>query len=239
MVYLLAVDVAHLPSSGRWLLDLALRERSRWLAEASRRAPSALVLITDEAIEFYTSEPDHLLAIRPQLRLLTEQTRGVPEYRGARIIEQTGPRALRRVMNFAAGLWTDARGAHRAAAEIQNAAALATAQHTLCPMLTSLFQAAAAVGCRVARESVLHEPRLCAGARDLEVPNVERIIEEELANFSMRATSCLRHQRPLLMSQAVRPSAIDPSEPMSQSRLRIAVPVDLRILYCDAKTKGA
>lgn len=238
-MYLLAVDIAHLPSCGRWLLDLAERERSRWLAEAALSVPSALVLITDEAVEFYTGETDHLLAIRPQLRLLAEQTRGVPEFCGARIIEQTGTRALRRVMNFAAGLWTDARGAHRAAVEIQNAAALATAQHTLCPMLTSLFQAAAAVGGRVAHESVLHEPRLCAGARDLEIPNVERIIEEELANFGMRDIPRLRHPLAMVTPQAVRSSASAQSEPMSQSRLRIAVPVDLQILYCDAKTKGA
>jgi hypothetical protein len=238
-VYLLALDVAQLPPSGRRLLELAERERESWLVEANRCTASAIVLITDESVEFYTGDQDHLQAIRPQVTRFTEQTRDMPEFRSARVIEQTGPRALRRLMNFASGLWTDARGAHRAAVELQRAATLAQAQHTLCPTLAALFQTAVLVGERVAHESELHDSRLGDGARDLEIPTVERIIEEELAEFKVRAQSIPAATRGWAALEASLACGFGQGEPESQIRMRIAVPVEPLILYRDAKTKKA
>jgi hypothetical protein len=237
-VYVLAVDVSRLSSSGRPILDLARRDRDSWLAEAARHATSTVILVTDETVEFYTTELDHLAAIRPQLKLLTDLTRGLPEFRDARVVEQTGPRALWRLMNFASGLWTDVSGAQRAEAEIQCAVAASSANKTLGPELLALFRAATNVGRRVAEESSLHDPRLCGTAsRELEIPAVERIVEEELASFKSLVASGARCSR--ARAARVAPGAFEQSEPYSRVRLRVAVPVDLQIHYLDPHRKSS
>lgn len=238
LVHLMAIDVYRLSASGRGrLLALAGRERSRWLAESAAHTRSAVVLVTEQAVELYTSDPDYLRFIAPQVRRLTEQTKASPEYHEASVIAQSGPRALHHLMNYASGLWTDACGAHRAAVEIQRAADLAKRHHTLCPMLSALLRTAAKVGERVAHESALHDPRLSAAARELEGPDVDRIIEEEIAEFKLRSQSIPSQSSVRLAVEADRAGTFERFEPISQIRLRIAVPVEPQIRYLDAKTK--
>jgi hypothetical protein len=239
VVHVLAVDVAGLPLSGGPILDLARREQSNWLLEAALHTPSAVVLVTDESVEFYTSEQDHLRAMRPQLRLVASQMRDLPRFHSARVVEHTGPRALRRLMNYAAGLWSDASGAHRAAVTIQRAAAMADEHHTLCPTLCALFHAAANVGCRVTRESSLHDPRLQAASRELEIPSVERIIEEELACFRSHTVVAGTHQPTRLQRAMTRLGTFEQAEPSSEVRLRIAIPVDPQIHYLEPQRRSS
>jgi hypothetical protein len=198
---------------------------------------SALVLVTEQTVELYTSDLNYLQFIAPQVRRLTAQTKAIPEFHEAYVIEQTGPQALYHLMNYASGLWTDARGAHRAAVEVQRAAELAKHRHTLCPILSALLRTAAKVGERVAHESALHDPRLSAAARELEGPEVNRIIEEELAEFKVRSRSIPTPSSVRLAVEADRAGTFERFEPISQIRLRIAVPIEPQIRYLDAKTK--
>jgi hypothetical protein len=238
-VYVLTVDVAGLPLSGGPILALARREQSNWLLEAALHTQSAVVLVTDDSVEFYTSEQDYLRAMRQPLRLVTHQARELPGFRAARVTEHTGPRALRRLMNYAAGLWSDASGAHRAAGALQRAGAIADACHTLCPSLCALFQAAANVGSRVAHESSLHDPRLRAASRELEIPSVERIIEEELANLRSYAVVAATHRQTRLQKALTSLGTFEKAEPSSEVRLRIAIPVDPQIHYFKSQGRSS
>lgn len=96
------------------LIELARRERGSWLNAVSEPAASAVVVATEQSVEFYTTEWKHLRAIRPVLQPLIQHMRSHSAYCKMRVVEQTGPRASRRLMNFAAGLTADAiRGSAR------------------------------------------------------------------------------------------------------------------------------
>jgi glutamyl-tRNA reductase len=182
----ICIDTGGLPAADRDAVMISADEQLAWLACAAQCNSALVVLLTDNAIEFYTIGRDRANALRPVLETFAARILVGPELGMTRMIEHTGHGAARHLLKCAAGLVPAAPGAQRSAVRILRAVALSPASKALGGTLGPLFRAAANVGRRVRRETLLKGSGASPALREVEVLAAERIVEEEFAIWQMQ-----------------------------------------------------
>jgi hypothetical protein len=190
-----------------------------------------VVLHSDDTVEFYTTDEDRLVALRPALKTFAAKVRSQPGLGKTRTVEQTGAGAARHLLKYAAELASSAPGTARSASEIHGAAALSAASTSLGSTLASLFRAAANVGRRVRQETSLNNPKSSPALRELEAFAAERIVEEELATWQAQEAEIQRANDELPDSQKPHLPPFASREPASEVRLRVGTSITPRISY--------
>jgi len=186
-VHLLSIDVSALPESVRSALRMGGEEIAAWSGLAARQGASLVVMVSDDAIELYSTEHDRKRAFRAVMESLASRVQLRHELGRCRTLERRGTDAVRHLFQRAAGVVPG--GGRPFLARMHAATAIASTHAALGPTLASLFRSGANVGLRVRLEAATAASPFVLS--DLELLTAERIVEEELASFqSQEAELC-------------------------------------------------
>ncbi len=230
-IHVLCIDTGALPAPLRDALKVNHDEQLSWMTAAAERGHSLLVLRTADSIEFYTTDQDRSVALRPAIEALAARVTAKPELGKTRTLQLSGNEAARRLFGHAAQLDAKVAGATLSSSSIQRAAALSAACTALGPTLASLFRAAANVGRRVRQETSLDDANASQAWREVETLAAERIVEEELATWQAQEAEIQRATGDLPPVVAPRKVPFESPEPASEVRLRIGTTIRPSISY--------
>ena len=227
-IHILSIKVSSLPEDLRDALNVTRDEHTSWLTAAAERGRSLLVLRTDDSVEFYTTNRDRFVALRPVIESLAARVKIAPELGTARTVERRGTDAARQLMVHAAR--QNGSGSTHPGSSIHGAAALSAASTALGPTLGSLFRAAANVGRRVRQETALHDSNIDLALQEMETLAADRIVEEELATWQAQEAEIQRATSE--MPRVAQPrSSFEKPEPVSEVRLRVGTTIKPHISY--------
>lgn len=230
-VHVLCVHTGSLSDTAKNVLKLQVDEQLGWMAAAAERGCSLVVLSTEDTIEFYTTDRDRFVALRPVMQCMADRIRVVPALGQTRTVQLSGATAARRLFGHAAQLHAVRPSATVAANAIHRAAALSATNTALGPTLASLFRTAANVARRVRQETALEAAALGNSLRDIELLAAERIVEEELATWQAQEAEIQRLSSELPEMMAPSKSSFAHQEPASEVRLRLGTSIKPRISY--------
>jgi hypothetical protein len=177
LVHSLSIDMGALPKDVRSALCVDAQESAAWSSLAGRSGASLVVMLSEDAIELWSTAHDRERAFRGVMESLLSRVQVRHELGRSRTVERRGSEAARSLFLRAAGM---ARGGGRPfLARMHRATATASAHATLGPTLASVFRTASNVSLRVRLEATT--PSSPFTLSDLECLTAERIVEEELA----------------------------------------------------------
>ncbi len=228
-IHILSIKISSVPEGVRDALNITRDEHINWLTAAAERGRSLLVLRTDDSVEFYTTNHDRFVALRPVIESLAARVQILPALGKARAVERRGTDAARQLMVHAAK--QSACGSTHPGSSIHGAAALSAASTALGPTLGSLFRAAANVGRRVRQETVLHDSNIDATLQEMAELAADRIVEEELATWQAQEAEIQRATSEIPRVGAPRHATFDRPEPVSEVKLRVGTTIRPRISY--------
>jgi hypothetical protein len=180
-IHALIIEFPPRSDGGRDALVLSRDEQLAWLKGAAERGASLVVLVTDDAIELYSTERDRKLAFRAALQGLAARVKDLPGLAKARTVAKYGADAARHLMRRAGGRSLDLKGALRFVTQLHAATALSAYSAALGANVGALFRAAVTVSRRVRKETALGDASATGALRELERLSADRIVEEELA----------------------------------------------------------
>lgn len=227
-IHILSIKVTSLPEDLRNALIITRDEHTNWLTSAAGKGRSLLVLRTDDSVDFYTTNRDRFVALRPVIESLAARVKNVPELGKTRTVERCGTDAARHLMVHAARQIVS--GSTHPGSSIHGAAALSAASTALGPTLGSLFRAAANVGRRVRQETTLHDSNIDPALQEMETFVADRIVEEELATWQAQEAEIQRATSEIPRVAPPR-SSFEKQEPVSEVRLRVGTSITPRISY--------
>ncbi|MFZ5893827.1 MAG: hypothetical protein ACOY0T_22390 [Myxococcota bacterium] len=186
-LHLLSIDVSKLSENVRSALQVSAEEVAAWSTLAARTGASLVVMVSDQAIDLYSTEHDRRRAFRAVMEGFAERVQLRHELGRLRTSERRGAMAARYLFERAAGL---INGSGRPfLARMHAATSTASAHAALGPTLASLFRVAANVGLRVRLEATTSTSAFVLG--ELESLVAERIVDEELTGWqSQEAELC-------------------------------------------------
>lgn len=226
-IHCLRIVTDELPSELRHAIDIAPDELVNWLSSAGRIGRTLAVLQTKNCLEFYTTDYDRRVVLRPVLETIARKVADAPGLELTRTVETTGIAAARQLLGNASEYATADGAGEEIDLQIQAAAALSAATAALGPVLSSLFRAAANVGRRVRQETLLNDPAISPELREVEALAVERIVEEELATWQAQEAEIERVNDQLVEIQQRQQKSFDVQEPGSEVRIRIGRAISL------------
>jgi len=230
-VHVFFVDTDGLPERAKEAFTFTLDQQLDLMAAAAERGCSLVVLSTDHSLEFYTTDRDRCVALRPVMQALANRVRLMSSLGRTRTLQLFGPAAARTLFNHAASLRSPIPLGRTSASSIHRAAAFSAANAALGPTLASLFRAAANVARRVRQETSLDVRNVGESIREVETFAAGRIVEEELAIWQAQEAEIQSATNDLPESaNLVSPSFSSP-EPVSEVRLRIGTSIKPRISY--------
>ncbi len=203
-INLLAIDLTTAPELLRSSLYID-RDELTVLLDRIRLQLSELELVvvsSDERVELYGAGANWRRGFQHVLRELAARAGELSGFGALRTFEIGGVAAGRHLMRVATGLESYFGAAELALRTVDDAAQVARMAHTLGDDLSTLFTCAATAGARCGRETKFASAIVTDAELDLEVPEVERIVEEELMAWQ---AWCERSRRSLEASAA--PSA--------------------------------
>jgi glutamyl-tRNA reductase len=185
-IYLLAIDLTPAPAELAAALSMERDDLIVLLDQARIQLGEleAAVICTEERIELYGAGPNWRRGFQLVLRQFYARTAGFSGLGALRVLETNGVAAARHLIRFTTGLET-ALGQAEALAAVDDAAQAARLAGTLSQDLEMLFSCSSAAAARRAHETT-------GADAELDVPEIERIVEEEL--LSWRAW-CVRDSR--------------------------------------------
>jgi hypothetical protein len=218
---MLAIDLREADPAARRALALTHSDLDALMNDArstGKRFELSLVAHTD-CLELYSTEADHVAAFRAVLFELVVRAGGRERLRLLPATEVTGALVTQRLLRQAAGL--EGRTVFEMLRELNASVTRARAAGTLGPELSALFGSAIETGWRTYTETALGDATKSEAEREVDVPEAERIVEEELVAW--------KAERRVVSSAP--PPALDvsyysASEP--GSAIRLVVPPGLR-----------
>jgi len=211
-IELLAVDLRVADEKSRALLTLAGADVSDLLEVVGADRPVELVVLADaDRLEFYAPATDGATTFGRALAWLLHRAGSVQSVAGAPVLKARGFDTARHLFRSAVGLDPGSTILERIAA-MQSALTRASLAGTLGRSTSVLFERAVQAAWRAQGETALGQSPIIA-EWELERPEAERIVEEELCSF--RAD-----QERAVPSRSTAPASLYPvREPASMLRL--------------------
>jgi hypothetical protein len=241
-LHLLSVDLQSAPSSLRVLFESCTEQLEHWLGRAAASGAPLVIVHHPDSLDLYSTRAGRKTAYTPLLASAWTVARSLPELSRGQARELRGAAVVRYLLRQAAGLdpfELDGLRRERIAAARRKAAKAGSS----CEILDQLFGAAIRTAERAASETELASPSSTRALRELSALEAERIVEEEIASFSVPLTIATPASVPAPSSaRRAFPLSAPPldgfgrEEPASTSRLKLdfgdlaSPPARLRLL---------